>query len=345
MDRADPLDFPFDQYQRYRLTAELLTALNGGRPPSRVLDVGGLSGDERRGWQRPLAEFLPGSAVTVLDRAVPPIAGYVAGDGRRLPFPDRAFFAAVSADVLEHVPGDGRPAFIDELLRVSDRFVILTAPIYRPATVQAERLLLEYVRRLLGAEHRQLREHLDQSLPRTGEVEEAFARRGLPCVHFDSGYLPDWLMLMMIKHQLLSQPDGAHLNTLLDRFLNLSRYETQQRAPGYRQVFVASREPADGDLLRTAVARVVPASPAPAGPDAQDLFHLQLLMGLDLAVTGREVDSRDRRIAELEGEVARLKAAGDDREHRLAVIEFHLDRLRRLLPWRIWKRLRRGGQG
>jgi len=108
---------------------------------------------------------------------------------------------------------------------------------------------------------------------------------------------------------------------------------------------VASREPADQDLLRAAVAKVVPAEPAPAGPDAQDLFHLQLLMGLDLAVTGREVDSRDRRIAELESEVARLKAAGDDREHRLRVIEFHLDRLRRLLPWRIWKRLRCGGQG
>jgi len=345
MDRTEPIDFPFDQYQRYRLTAELLTELNGGVPPSRILDVGGLSGDAQRGWQRPLAEFLPGSAVTVLDQGTPPIAGYVAGDGRRLPFADQAFFAAVSADVLEHVPRDGRPAFIDELLRVSGRFVILTAPIQRPATVMAEKMLLEYIRRLLGAEHRQLREHLDQALPRTEEVEGIFAGRGRPCVRFDSGYLPDWLMLMMIKHQLLALPDGARLNTLLDRYLNLSRYEAHQRAPGYRQVFVAAVDPADGERLRAAVDRVVPASPAPAGPNLDDLLEIQLLMGLDLAVTGREVDSRDRRIADLEREVARLKTAGDDREHRLQVIEYHFDRLRRLLPWRIWKRLRRSGQG
>ncbi len=340
MDQTELLDFPFDQYQRYRLTAELLVELNGGAPPAGVLDVGGLSGDPSRGWQRPLAEFLPGAKITVLDRDVPPIAGYVAGDGRHLPFSDQTFFATVSADVLEHVPQSDRSAFIDELLRVSKRFVILTAPIYRPATVQAEKMLLEYIRRLLCAEHRQLREHLDQPLPQTAELEGLFAERGFPCVRFDSGYLPDWLMLMMIKHQLLALPDGEAVNTLLDRFLNLSRYEAHQRAPGYRQVFVVAKDPAEKQRIQAAVNRVVPAGQLPAGPDVEDLFQLQLLMGLDQAKTGMEIDSRDRRIARLEEVVARLETGGDDRERRLRVIEYHFDRLRRLLPWRIWKRIR-----
>src|SRR6185436_11019345 len=54
---SDVLALPFDQYQRYRLVADLLKSVRGKGPPLTVLDVGGRTAV--------LRDFLPDARITL----------------------------------------------------------------------------------------------------------------------------------------------------------------------------------------------------------------------------------------------------------------------------------------
>ena len=103
---SDPLDLPFDQYQRYRLIADLLELWprKGRARPLRVLDVGG-----RTALLRP---FLPGAEITLVDVEASQESGLVLGTGSALPFQDGAFDVVCAFDTLEHVPPAGRSDFV-----------------------------------------------------------------------------------------------------------------------------------------------------------------------------------------------------------------------------------------
>src|SRR5215470_10312448 len=77
-------ELPFDQYQRYRLVADLLRGALGERPVT-VLEVGG-------GVQSRLLSFLPSAHIVMVDvelGAAAPSVQWVQADARgRLPFRD-----------------------------------------------------------------------------------------------------------------------------------------------------------------------------------------------------------------------------------------------------------------
>ncbi|MDE0916614.1 MAG: class I SAM-dependent methyltransferase, partial [Planctomycetota bacterium] len=117
---ADLLELPFDQYQRYRLVADIL---NEVRPKGRtlsILDVGGRTAL--------LRQFLPSDDVTAVDLEMSDEPGLVLGDGSRLPFQDGSFDVVAGFDTLEHVPPARRTAFVDECARVASRWVVLIGP-------------------------------------------------------------------------------------------------------------------------------------------------------------------------------------------------------------------------
>jgi len=227
-EREELLRLPFDQYQRYRVAADLAARL-GVRPGAQVGDVGGAPGR--------VEAFFPEHCTFVVDLAAEPHDRFVLGSGDRLPFASGAFDVVIALDTLEHVPVDRRAAFLAELRRVSD-LVIVSAPFLGEEVLLAEQALGEFVTARLG-EFPTLDEHAEHGLPdldaTVGELEhDGWVARTLP-----SGYLPRWLVGMILHHELLAT--GLPELPGLHAYYNATVSRLDCREPSYRHVVVASR--------------------------------------------------------------------------------------------------------
>jgi hypothetical protein len=70
MNQDELIDLPFDQYQRYRITVEIIQILKKekGAGRLRILDVGGCANSRNgKGSFMPLYSFLPDGDLTVVD--------------------------------------------------------------------------------------------------------------------------------------------------------------------------------------------------------------------------------------------------------------------------------------
>jgi hypothetical protein len=193
---VDPrLELPFDQYQRYQVTAELMErfAVPAG---ALVLEVGGGPG--------PLEDFLPGYEVFVSDITGAHLGRFLLADGAALPFADQAFAAVVTLDTLEHVPPQYRTPFLAELLRVSADLVVLSAPFASKELEIAEDALNEFIRARFQGDFPTLDEHADNGLPELDPTVAALSESGFSTATLPSGYLPRWLMGMLVHHELLA---------------------------------------------------------------------------------------------------------------------------------------------
>jgi len=236
-------ELPFDQYQRYKVVQEIARLIKDQQQVSalRVLDVGGLSHTYEGQPFLPISLFLPEDEITVLDVQDCGAPNYLRGnaDGP-LPLPDASYDVVVSCDTLEHVPPERRPAFLDELLRVARQYVVLAAPFDSEDTRLAEQIFYDFHLRRLGAAQPQLCEHRLHGLPDLRAFREDLESRGLPYVEFPSGYLYNWLLMMLIKHYVLSLPNPKTLHTAIDRLYNRHFFASDQRSPAYRHVLVIS---------------------------------------------------------------------------------------------------------
>ena len=252
----DLLDLPFDQFQRYRLVADVLDELRVGRRRFTILDVGGRTALLRR--------FLPRDRVQIVDLETSEEPGLVLGDGADLPFGTGSVDAVVAFDTLEHVPKRRRPRFIRECSRVARRWVIIAGP-YRTGPVQrAERLLREFLNDKLETEHRYLEEHHTHGLPVRGDVERQLHKLGGRVVSIGHASLPRWLPLMMLSMYMDRDAPLRGIARQLHRFYNELIYSHDHEAPVYRHAVVSALDGAplpdaeailsDGVLEREAVA-------------------------------------------------------------------------------------------
>jgi len=217
-----------------------------------VLDVGGVSNTRDGSLFFPMAHFLPHDEVTILDVQDYDAPNYLRTDTNGpFPLPDTSFDVVVSCDTLEHVRPERRPAFLDELLRVARRYVVLAAPFDSEDTRLAERIFYDFHLRL-GAAQPQLFEHRLHGLPDLRATREHLDSRGLPYVEFPSGYLYNWLLMMIIKHYVLSLPDSTRLHANIDRLYNRHFFASDQRSPAYRHVLVISLQGEEGILNQVA---------------------------------------------------------------------------------------------
>jgi SAM-dependent methyltransferase len=337
----------FDRYARYG--AIVRTARANLAPGRRTaLDVG-----DNSGWLLAFdAELVPISVDVAVNHEA--LDGTIAliGDGARLPIRDHAVDVALSSDALEHVPPAHRDRFVRELARVSD-VVVLAAPFDTPGVAGAEEFVRRYVDAVTGDPQDQLDEHADHGLPSLPDTLDSLRGAGFEVAATGNGNLQDWLLGMMLKHQLTASPMLDQLNVGIDVLYNSVLATRNDVGPFYRHVVVGCRG-------RT------PVLAEPAGPESAaigtDAVQLALVgASLDLALRHtvwqgtQALHTQQQEIAEhlmarfsgVEAVLARLDAATNEAAAMLQTIYSQLQSVNGLLrhPVRTVGRKVRGDRG
>lgn len=306
----DVLALPFDQYQRYRLVADLVAEVERAAPrgaPLRVLDVGGRTAL--------LRSFLPEADITLVDLEASGEPGLVLGDGSRLPFQARSFDVVASFDTLEHVPPQARDAFVAECARVSRGHVYLAGPYAAPEVDEAERLLQAFLKKKLGVEHRYLEEHRRNGLPNREAAAEILRSLGASVDCFGQGNLERWLVLMCMEMYMDHDPGLRSIAARFFRFYNRALYPSDHAEPVYRHTLVAAL---DGAPLPTGAGLFGPTA-APPGALASVAE-----LGYELVAFDREKDVWEVEFARLRGVVADVEKDLSEHRERLAETEADL---------------------
>jgi len=243
MDKDKLIDNPFDQYQRYRAVTEILQIIKKqiGKKQLKILDVGGYFKNSKGQDVFPLKEFLPEDEIYVLDIAESFLPHYIQGSATDMPFLKNTFDVVNCQDVLEHIPAKERARLLGSLLNTTENFMILGAPFKTENSTLSEKILFEFILKALKGRHKELEEHILNGLPEYKEVESILIKKKVNYCEFPSGYLNNWLLMMIVKHYILALPNSQQLSTLIDRFYNLNFYESDQRPPAYRHMFVISK--------------------------------------------------------------------------------------------------------
>jgi len=312
----DPnLALPFDQYQRYRLVADLLEQLRGERDSLVVLDVGGRTAL--------LRTFLEGDRIHLVDVEESEEPGLVLGDGAKLPFGDSTVDAVVTIDTLEHVPPAGRASFVAECARVARRWVVIAGPFATEGVAEAEERLGSFVGEKLGIVHRYLNEHHEHGLPSLEETEDELRSAGGVVRSVGHANLERWLALMCLSMYIDRDAPLRAIAPEFFRFYNVALYGLDQTPPVYRHAVVAAL---DGSSLPELE---VTSREAVAPPESfETIGHLvRELVGFDLErdVVKREWArlegvNRDL-VTDLEQHEATLAECREIRDEQVGVIE------------------------
>ena len=198
------LFLPFDVFERHKTASFFIDDVE-----DEVLDVGG--------GVKGLGRFVK-NRVTVSNLNV----GDVIADGRNLPFTNNQFDIVTSIDVLEHVLQKDRQEFIDELLRVAHKKVILSTPLGSDAHNKAERKLLAYLEDK-DSNSDYLREHIENGLPTKKELEKYFPKNKISFFFSGDFRLNNFLFKAQIKQFKILPINKAffYLQKLAGFFLNV----------------------------------------------------------------------------------------------------------------------------
>lgn len=298
----DVLSMRFDQYQRYRLVADLLERVRADGERLRILDVGGRTALLRR--------FLD-DEVWLLDVEPSQEPGLVLADGSRMPFPDDTFDVVAAFDTLEHVPLHLRQAFLAECARVARRFVLLAGPYEAPEVVEAELALQRFLSDKLDQHSDHLDQHRDIGLPVREEVEAGLTSLGCTVASLPHANLHRWLVGQCVSFYMDFDPTLADLAKAFHRAYNSELYPSDHAAPVYRHFVVAALPgatlPAFDGLL----------APPMAPPGALDGFAG---IASELSIFDRERDAWRNEREKLLTEKQRLGEALAGRERELEAL-------------------------
>jgi len=313
------IELPFDQYQRYRMLAEVADIFRPEGRRLRVLEVGG--------YPPRLPRFLTQDEVMVIDQPAGDSPGYLQADGTRLPFRDREFDLAASLDTLEHIPPGKRVVFVDELCRTAKDYLVLAAPFQFEAAREAERIIFDFIRARAGYEHRFFKEHLEGEAPDQVEVEKQLIAAGFHTLILANGRLDHWMMLMAVYYFLDGRPEYEPVKTRTMALWNKNYYRSDNQEPAYRHFLVGSRRP-----FGPAEARLSALMSQDPGP-ALDLEPVKAAIELARLESDQELRGKVAELEELlasrERETAGLKA-------ELEGLQNFVNRLKSSRPYRLY---------
>lgn len=264
---TSPLQLPFDQYQRYRLVADLVGELPGSED-FRILDVGGRT--------ELLRQFLPDHHIQLVDVDPSEAKGLVLGSGAALPFGDNRFDVVCAFDTLEHVPVALRDDFVRECARVASGYVFLAGPYQSPGVQRSEELLQEFLQHKVGEPHRYLNEHRELGLPDRARTEELLRAAGAEVRVFGHGRLDRWLLAMCLELYLESDPLLQPLGKPFYEFYNSMVYPHDHGEDNYRHIVVAAMagRPLPQGQRALAAPQLPQESEQVLGRFAQQILHL-----------------------------------------------------------------------
>ena len=346
-DTVPLIEAPFDQYQRYRIVAELAEACPTAHSPLRVLDVGGHHEDFYGSPHRPIAEALPSARTITVDLAGNPLGGYVRGRGDQLPFINDAFDVACAVDVLEHVPRPARQQVLHEIGRVASQAIVVAAPFENARLERAEALLARFVEDTLGAVQTQLREHRELGWPSLAETVGRMEAAGWIVLVFPYGNLWRWLQMMVDKHALAALPGSRPTHIALDAAYNRRHFEDDRQRPCYRHFLVAARI-VDHPVLDRARRRFGAVTLGDLGPDAETADTTELLFSLaeihaanQQRIARAEPSRRDEHVRELVAHSANLYRGHEALRNYIAKLEAQFREVEGSLSFRVGRLLRR----
>lgn len=297
----DLLGLPFDQYQRYKLVADLVERVRPGKRPLRILDVGGRTALLRK--------FLPDDRVELVDVEVSNERDLVLGSGGALPFLDGSFDVVAAFDTLEHVPPEFREDFVRECARVAGRHVILAGPYRTPEVDEAEEILVGFMDDKLGVKHRYLAEHREYGLPVRAQTEQWLGDAGGRVMSVGHANLDRWLVLMCLELYLDNDPLLRDLAQRFFAFYNRSMYSSDHGGAVYRHAVVASL----GNSREPSVKNLFDGPSAPKGAT-----QALLAMGLEVIAFDGEKDAWKPEIKRLEKVIRGLEKNLTGHQKRLA---------------------------
>ena len=279
----DLLGLPFDQYQRYKLVADLVGRVRRGKQSLRILDVGGRTALLRK--------FLPNDRVELVDVEASDEKDLVLGSGGALPFLDNSFDVVAAFDTLEHVPPEFREDFVRECARVAEHHVILAGPYRTPEVDEAEEILVGFMADKLGVKHRYLAEHREYGLPVRAQTEQWLGDAGGRVMSVGHANLDRWLVLMCLELYLDNDPLLRDLAQRFFAFYNRSMYSSDHGGAVYRHAVVASL----GGRRKPSIKGLFDGPSAPKGAT-----QALLAMGLEVIAFDGEKDAWKPEIKRLE---------------------------------------------
>ena len=297
----DLLRLPFDQYQRYKLVADLVERVRTGKQPLRILDVGGRTALLRK--------FLPNDRVELVDVEASDEKDLVLGSGGALPFLDNSFDVVAAFDTLEHVPPEFREDFVRECARVAECHVILAGPYRTPEVDEAEEILVGFMADKLGVKHRYLAEHREYGLPVRAQTEQGLGDAGGRVMSVGHANLDRWLVLMCLELYLDNDPLLRDLAQRFFAFYNRSMYSSDHGDAVYRHAVVASL----GDSREPSIEGLFDGPRAPEGAT-----QALLGMGLEVIAFDGEKDAWKPEIKRLEKVIHGLEKNLTGHQKRLA---------------------------
>lgn len=352
MNSDELLNIPFDQYQRYRVLKDIAEIIKNqtGNHDLKILDVGGHSITmDGKPWL-PVKEFLPEDKTSVVDIPACSISPYIRGSGDKLPFKKDSFDIVTCQDVLEHIPQNARKAFLENLLKTSRRFLILGGPLYSENTVLAEKILFEYIYKTMKGAHHQLKEHIDNGLPKSEEIEGWLTNNQIRYCKIPSGYLNNWLLMNMVKVYIASLPESITLHAMIDRFFNLNFYESDQREPAYRYIFLIDKKGTDDVLNQiNSIFHERNQKYKHISLEHVDFSQLQLFLNLDNLETKRKLSELKEREKEFQRrsqiQIQDLTKSAKEKEVHIENLTKILDEIQNSKIWRVLNILRKSNKG
>jgi SAM-dependent methyltransferase len=314
---------PFDLFQRYRLSSDIARILG----PQTVLDIGGYLGDENghlavtHDFFQPETRTSPQITVTDLRQCDHP--DYWKAPASRQPFADSGFDLVMSLDVLEHLPETERKAFLEELDRLSCRWILLGAPF---ASMEVEKAEAELAESVMQTRHF-LNEHRELGLPTEAFVRDFYLSRGYTVRSFPNGYLPSWLYWQVTTQHYFALNDydiTGRYNSLYGTVF----YPADNREPAYRHILLISKSPL-GPGTEAKLAEILPRKMP--GDDR--------IEGLGSQPAFLEIHERINQLTE-----RRRKALTDvqflinERQKLIGLLEREVEELKRLEARPLWRK-------